>query len=316
MQVCRCAAGSTPRPPPPLLRCVRPPGGRRQADLCMRCLPRRLLPQPSSRARAWRTGSGPCSSRTRCWPGERAGGAGSAVWEDVRAVVLGVGSPRHQAHGSGLASCSRCQCAPHRWRLTCPVPSACLPAHPSRRGLPATPIVYNSVLAACEAACQLEAALDVLDEMRVGGVPRDQYTYSTLISCCYRVSGRRPGPPTPTPPCVGHTCPHTLCASCVRPCGTGRLPQARTPGRPAQLLAAPLKGLGAPSVPAHGGSRLTARAGHLSHRWARDLGVLAQPSFAVCQTCSSHSFPPLADGRPVGRGDAALCGDAAGGTGA
>lgn len=38
---------------------------------------------------------------------------------------------------------------------------------PSCRGLPAQPIVYNSVLAACEAAQQLEAGLDVLDEMRV-----------------------------------------------------------------------------------------------------------------------------------------------------
>ncbi len=61
---------------------------------------------------------------------------------------------------------------------------------PPGRALPATPIVYNSVLAACEAACQLEPALDVLDEMRVAGVPRDQYTYSTLISCCYRVRAR------------------------------------------------------------------------------------------------------------------------------
>lgn len=49
--------------------------------------------------------------------------------------------------------------------------SSCL--HPDsscrcfRRGLPAQPIVYNSVLAACEAAQQLEAGMDVLDEMRV-----------------------------------------------------------------------------------------------------------------------------------------------------
>jgi len=62
------------------------------------------------------------------------------------------------------------------------------PRRQSCRGLPATAIVYNSVLAACEAAAQLGPALDLLDEMRVAGVPRDQYTYSTLISCCYRVS--------------------------------------------------------------------------------------------------------------------------------
>ena len=35
------------------------------------------------------------------------------------------------------------------------------------RGLPSQSIVYNSVLAACEASQQLEVALDVLGEMRV-----------------------------------------------------------------------------------------------------------------------------------------------------
>jgi pentatricopeptide repeat protein len=47
--------------------------------------------------------------------------------------------------------------------------------------------VYNSVLAACEAAQQVEPALDMLEEMRAAGVPRDQYTFSTLISACYQV---------------------------------------------------------------------------------------------------------------------------------
>jgi pentatricopeptide repeat protein len=61
----------------------------------------------------------------------------------------------------------------------------------ARRGLPATAIVYNSVLAACEAAQQLEPALDVLEEMRAAGVPRDQYTFSTLISACYQVGPLR-----------------------------------------------------------------------------------------------------------------------------
>ena len=66
--------------------------------------------------------------------------------------------------------------------------TAAAAACPGCRGLPASPIVYNSVLAACEASRQLDAALDLLDEMRVAGVPRDQYTYSTLMSCCYHVS--------------------------------------------------------------------------------------------------------------------------------
>ena len=42
-------------------------------------------------------------------------------------------------------------------------------------------------MAACEAGRQLDAALEALDKMRAAGVPRDAYTYSTLISCCYQV---------------------------------------------------------------------------------------------------------------------------------
>jgi pentatricopeptide repeat protein len=63
-------------------------------------------------------------------------------------------------------------------------PHLLLPFLPTHRGIPAASIAFNSVLAACEAAKELEAGLEVLQEMRAAGVPGDQYTYSTLISCC------------------------------------------------------------------------------------------------------------------------------------
>lgn len=83
--------------------------------------------------------------------------------------------------------------------LTLPLPLV----HRPRSGLPPQSIVYNSVLAACEAAGQLGAALDILDEMRVAGVPRDCYTYSTAISTCCHVSGGAALPPPCMQPGLG-----------------------------------------------------------------------------------------------------------------
>jgi pentatricopeptide repeat protein len=45
-------------------------------------------------------------------------------------------------------------------------------------------LVFNAALAACEAAGQLDGALGLLREMRALGVPRDVYTYSSLLGCC------------------------------------------------------------------------------------------------------------------------------------
>ena len=72
------------------------------------------------------------------------------------------------------AVCACSLCIGHRCRQRSPQPynkplepCAAPPSLASCRGLPAQSIVYNSVLAACEAAQQLEAGMDVLDEMRV-----------------------------------------------------------------------------------------------------------------------------------------------------
>ena len=57
------------------------------------------------------------------------------------------------------------------------------------RGLTLNAVVYNPLLVACEASGQLDAALELLAEMRERGISQDAYTYSTLISCC-KVGGR------------------------------------------------------------------------------------------------------------------------------